>query len=82
MNSKKDFPPRDVWLTVTQRHRMENENFTICNWKSNTHFRLRYLMQAFSHGVKVAKDQFHDNCFKGNKRSVTPCLNASIFLVL
>ena len=82
MNSKKTFHPEMYGCTVTQRHRMENENFTICNWKSNTHFRLRYLMQAFSHGVKVAKDQFHDNCFKGNKRSITPCLNASIFLVL
>ena len=67
-------------FTATQRHQMKNENFTICNSQSNSHFRLRYLMQAFSWGIIFSNDQFHGNCFKGNIRSSTPCFDALIVL--
>ena len=35
---------------------------------------------TFSWGIIFSKDQFHDNCFKGNIRSITPCSDALIVL--
>ena len=33
-------------------------------------------MQACSQGIIVSKDQFQDNCFKRNIRSIAPCFDA------
>ena len=37
-------------------------------------------MQACSQGIAVSKDQFEDNCFKRNIRSITPCFDAVSYL--
>ena len=48
--------------------------FTVCNLQNSTHFQLRYLMQACSQATIISKDQFSNNCFKGNIHPITPCL--------
>ena len=54
----------------------KNKYFTVCNWQNDTHFRLRYLMQACSQGIIVSEHQLSDNCFKGNIRPMSPCFHA------
>ena len=49
-------------------------------YQNNSHFRLPYFMQACSQGIIVSKDQFKDNCFERNIRSITSCFDVLSYL--
>ena len=51
--------------------------FTVCKSPNNTHFRSHSSTQVCSEGIM---DEFCDNCFKGNIRSITPCFDALSYL--
>ena len=61
----RDFPSRDfnkslqiVSCTATERHRMKKLKLKLkFHSRNNTHFRLRYFMQACSQDIMVSKDK-------------------------
>ena len=81
-----DFPPRDfdkslhiVSCTATERHGTK-KNFTVCNSRNNTHFRLLYMMQACSQGVIVLKSSFKIIASKEIYVLITPYFHALSYL--